>query len=519
MEKLSVFLSIYLLLSLSMVLFVSAKETAPSDETRPFTGSITIKNLNDPRTMVVITDKYSKDALTDVTIDAATCKTKITCGEPTCETPYSEVTDDEETPVDDSGEGKTPISICDYINDEGKHITLVLDPKRWTIIGVKYVSDTELEYYLMDQRRYSIVFTETKGNVRIYTIQSAERLKKIVTDAASVTAAVCSADLLSDARIKCNEQMMDIYAIVATYWYLITHFSDFVMASTQTYIGVCDLMKTLKSKFGDLFDKFKGQGGKYADMVTKYGDKVKNLASGLKERYDKYAAYVKAAMSCKEAYEYVKKLYDNVLGLIDKVKGYLSFLKNPVPSCLSDLMDKLRALINKLKALTPTFIPELDDFFSKINGLFPDCIQNFLVKLDDFKNLLGRFLALTPNYCNKVQAMKEYYGDRDRGNDPAMAKKYADLYLPCEDGEWLDLSFPGIDCTGLKGLTTDILPENCQKLYGVNLPMDIGLSIDLPDSCKDLKSILKNLVFCKEIDLDNYKDEFPDIPENKPVTC
>jgi len=513
LEKLSVSFSIYLLLSLSMVLFAAAEE-------KPFSGTITIRGVNDPWGMEVILDKYSTDALTVLKIDVATCDTEITCGESTCETPYFEVVDEEELPKDDKGNEKTFVFLCDYINDEGEHITLVLDPQRWTHVAVKYASDTEMEYYLMDQKKYSISFTKTEGDVKIHTIQNVERLKETVDDATSVYAILCTADLLGEAKIECNEQMMEIYAIVATYWYFITHFWEFIMAALQGYLSICQVLSWLKNKFGELFNLLGDSQSEYAQKLAQYADLIAGLVKDAYALYEKIAAYVEAALSCKEAYEYIKDLYDAVMELYDKIMGYLSFLENPIPSCLSGLMNKLQALVDKLKGLLPDFIPELDDFLSKLDGLYPTCIQNFLAKLSDFQNLLSRVLGIIPSYCGKVQTMKEYYEDPAKGNDPAMASKYATLYLPCGDGSWSGLSFPGIDCTGLEGLgLSGFLPENCQKLYNLDLSLDIGLSIDLPDACTDYKSILEKLVFCSEIDFDSYKGRYKDISTDEEVSC
>ena len=512
LEKFSVFFSIYLLLSLSMVLFAAAEE-------KPSSGTITIRGVNDPWNMEVLQDKYSTDALTVLKIDVESCDTEITCGEPTCETPYSEVTGDEELPKDEKGNEKTFISLCDYINDDEEYITLVLDPKRWTHVAVKYASDTELEYYLMDQTKYSITFTKTEGDVKIHTIQHKERLGETVDDSTSVYTILCSADLLGEAKIECNEQMMEIYAIVATYWYFITHFWEFIMASLQGYLSICSVLNWLKNKFGDLFGILGDSQNEYVQKLAQYADLVAGLVKDAYALYEKIAAYVEAALSCKDAYEYIKDLYDAVLALVAKIKGYLSFLENPIPSCLSGLMNKLQALIDKLKGLVPDFIPELDDFLGKLDGLYPDCIKNFLAKLSDFQNLLSRFLGIITSYCNKVKTMKEYYEDPAKGNDPVMASKYATLYVPCGDGSWSGLSFPGIDCTGLEGLTSDILPENCQNLYNLDLSLSLGIDIDLPDACTDYKSILEKLVFCEEIDLDSYKDKYPDVPGNASASC
>ena len=512
LEKLSVSFSIYLLLSLSLVLLGAA-------ETKPFRGSITLRGVNDPWNLEVILDKYSQDALTVMQIDVETCATDITCGASTCETPYYEIIDDGELPKDAEGNEKHLVAICDYINSNDEHITLLLDPQRWTNIAVKYASDTKLEYYLMDQTKYSVVRTRREGDVRIHTIQNAERLKETIDDSTSTFAVLCSADLLGEAKIECNEQMMEIYAIVATYWYFITHFWEFIMASLQGYLSICSVLNWLKNKFGDLFGILGDSQNEYVQKLAQYADLVAGLVKDAYALYEKIAAYVEAALSCKDAYEYIKDLYDAVLALVAKIKGYLSFLENPIPSCLSGLMNKLQALIDKLKGLVPDFIPELDDFLGKLDGLYPDCIKNFLAKLSDFQNLLSRFLGIITSYCNKVKTMKEYYEDPAKGNDPVMASKYATLYVPCGDGSWSGLSFPGIDCTGLEGLTSGLLPENCQNLADLDLSLGLGIDIDLPDACTNYKSILEKLVFCEEIDLDSYKDKFPSVPGDVSASC
>lgn len=522
LEKLYVSFSIYLLLSLSLVLLGAA-------ETKPFRGSITIRDINDPQNMEVILDKYSQDALTVMELDVETCATTITCGASTCETPYYEIIDDGELPKDAEGNEKHLVAVCDYINSNDEHITFVLDPQRWTSVAVKYLSttglslsDTKLEYYLMDQTKYSVVNTDLKGDVKILTIQNAQRLKETIDDSTSTFAVLCSADLLGEAKIECNEQMMEIYAIVATYWYFVTHFWEFILASLQTYKSICSVLSWLKNKFGELFTLLGGSQNEYAQKLAQYYDAISGLVSDAYELYEEIYAYYSAAMACKDAYQYIKDLYDSVLGLIAKIKGYLSFLENPIPSCISTLTNKLQSLISKLKGLIPD-LSGLSGFLSKLNLLYPSCIQNFLAKLSDFQNLLSRFQAVFPNYCSKVQTMKAYYEDPAKGNDPVMANKYAVLYVPCEDGSWTGLSLSGIpsECTSVQGLAlSGTMPTECQNLMNLDLSASLSLpSITLPQSCTDFKSILDQLVFCDEIDLDTYKDKYPGVPGDVSADC
>ena len=515
LEKISVSFSIYLLLSLSMVLFAAA-------ETKPFSGSITVRNVNDLWNIEVIRDKYSQDAITVVNLSIVDCQVEISCGGGSCDIPYSEVADDEELPKDEDGEEKNVIPICDYFNADNEHITLVVDPQRWTNIAVKYVSETKLEYYFVDQKKYSITQPTIKGDVRIYQIENAERTKEMLDDITSIEEILCSADLLGEAEIECNEQMMEIYAIVATYWYFITHFWEFILASLQIYLGPCMILSALKNMFGKLFNLLGDKQGKYAGKLAQYANLIAGLVKDAYELYEKYYAYVEAALSCKEAYEYIKDLLDAVMDLVDKIKSYLSFLGNPIPTCLKSLMEKIGKLQDKLMGLIPDFIPDMGDFLDGLDGLYPDCIQNFLAKLGDFKNLLNRFLGIIPSYCSKVQTMKEYYEDPAKGNDPGMASKYAGLYVPCGNGLWSGLSFEdGLlsECTNIEGLDlSNFLPEKCKELYDLDLTLSLGLDIELPSACKDFESILEELLTC-DLDFNSYKDKYSDFDEGEAVSC
>ena len=551
LEKFSVFFSIYLLFSLSMVLFAAAEET------KPFSGTVTIRGVNDPWNLEVILDKYSPDALTVMQIDVETCATNITCGNSTCETPYYEITDDEELPKDADGNEKHLVAICDYINSDGEHITLVLDPKRWTNVAVKYLpttglsfSDTRLEYYLMDQTKYSIVYTKMQGDVKVHTIQNVERLKKTLDDSTSTYAVLCSADLLGEAKIECNEQMMEIYALVATYWYFITHFWEFILASLKVYKSVCSILTWLKNIFGELFDLLGGNQNEYAQKLAQYYDKVSGLVSDAYELYEDYALYVEAALSCKDAYEYVMEFYDGIMELYGKFKKYLEWIENPFPICLSELrerierlqdklsgiQDKFNGIIDKLKDLYPECILSLDELWEQLKNIIPDCIKSLLDKLDAIKGMIERLKALLPAYCSKVQTMKQYYEDPAKGNNTEMAQKYGLLYEPCEDGKWNSLfdgydKLPPTECvnliSGMTDLISELLPDECQGLPDIDfiaLPDTSELfknlmpDIELPDKCTDYKAMLEGMLSCGT-DLDSYRDKYRNVTKEGEVSC
>ncbi|MBU4340975.1 MAG: hypothetical protein KJ928_00075, partial [Candidatus Altiarchaeota archaeon] len=509
LEKLSIFFSIYLLLAISVSLSVAA------DETKPFSGSITIRDVNNPWGMEVILDKYSQDALTVMEIDVMSCEMEMTCGQADCEIPYSVVVDGEGIPTDEAGNERIVLSLCEHINDYGERITFVFDLNRWTTVAVKSISDTKLEYYLMDQKTYSIIYTQMLGDVTVHTIQHAGRLRETIADVAHVDPALCSADLLSEARIEANEQIMETYAIAATNWYFANHPQDFKSASLEPYNSICSTGGGLINAFGNLMGIFSGKGSKYSGKSQQYDDKVQGLTQDAQELYNRVNAYAEAATKCTDAYQYVKELHDSVLGLIDEIKGYQRFLDNPLPACLDSLPDNINKLPDKLNGLIPDFIPEMENSLDISNGIYPDCIQNFLGKTGEFQNLLDRFKIASPDYCGKVQKMKQYY---EGEGDAEMADKYADLYLPCEDGSRAGLSFDGIslaDCVDLEVLTTTgIMLDECTALSAKGISGRFKDFIpdmsELPDACTDYNSALSDLIVCDGIDLDSYRDKYPD---------
>jgi len=535
LEKLSVFFSIYLLFSLSMALFTAAEET------KPFSGTITIKNIHDPRNLEVIPDKYSLDALTVVELDIETCEAEVSCGGAVCEIPYSEVVEGGPMPIGDTGKEEYATPMCGYINDEGEHITLVVDLMRWTGVAIKSISDTEVELYLIDQREYNIAYFQTQGDVTVYTIQHAGRLKETVGDVASVETVLCSADLLGEAKIECNKQTMETYAIVATYMHFIRNILRYVWASLRNYEpnSICNILGGLLTGLSGLEGIFSGKYGKYGDKLGQYSDKISGLTGDALELYNKISAYITAAKSCKEAYEYVKDFYDGITELYGKFEKYIGWFDSPFPACVSELKErteriqgklsgiqnKFNGIIDKLKDLYPDCLLDLDGLLEQLKNIIPDCIQSLLDKIDVLKGLIERLKVVLSAYCSKVQTMKQYYGDPAKGNNPEMAQKYGELYEICDDGKWDSLfgefdKLPPAECVNLKSAIT--LPEGCQESLDIDFIALPGISefirnlipnMELPGACTDAKALLKDMLLCG-VDLD-----FKDIPEDEPVSC